>query len=280
MMVLMDSRRMCPHCRAFITIKDRVCPYCDEAVAPRQVSRDDSSHLIGGFIPHFRFNTTIILLLNFGLYIATIIFSMRGGNSDAVMNLDIRTLVSFGAKWNTGLAQGEYWRLVTAGFLHGGLFHILMNSWVLFDLGAQVEELYGSSRMLVIYFIATVGGFYASAMWSPAISVGASAGLFGLIGAMIALGVRHRNPMGAAIRGMYLRWAIYGIVFGMLPGFRTDNAAHIGGLVAGFGIAYLAGTPGRQGVVENIWRATSWFCILMTAVSFLKMYLWFAASTR
>lgn len=271
---------MCPHCRAFITIKDRVCPYCNEAVSPRQISRDDSSNMIGGFIPHFRFNTTIILLLNFGLYIATTIFSMRGGNSDAFMNLDIRTLVSFGAKWNMGLAQGEYWRLVTAGFLHGGLFHILMNSWVLFDLGAQVEEIYGSSRMLVIYFIATVGGFYASAMWSASVSVGASAGLFGLIGAMIALGVRHRNPMGAAIRGMYVRWAIYGIVFGMLPGFRTDNAAHIGGLAAGFGIAYLASTPGRQGVVENIWRAASWLCLLLTAVSFLKMYLWFAASTR
>src|SRR5436190_685390 len=208
MMVLMDSRRMCPHCRAFITVKDRVCPYCNEAVAPRQVSRDDSHALVGGIIPHVRFNTMIILLLNFGLYIATTIFSMRAGNPDAFMNLDIRTLVSFGAKWNTGLAHGEYWRLVTAGFLHGGLFHILINSWVLFDLGAQVEEIYGSSRMLVIYFASTVGGFYASALWSPAVSVGASAGLFGLIGAMIALGVRHRNPMGSAIRGMYIRWAI------------------------------------------------------------------------
>ena len=75
------------------------------------------------------------------------------------MNLDVRTLIMFGAKWNMGLAQGEYWRLVTAGFLHGGLIHILMNSWVLFDLGAQVEEIYGSSRMLVIYFVSTVGGF-------------------------------------------------------------------------------------------------------------------------
>jgi rhomboid protease GluP len=236
--------------------------------------------MIGGFIPHFRFNTTIILLLNFGLYIATILFSMRGGNSDAFMNLDVRTLILFGAKWNTGLQQGEWWRLVTAGFLHGGLFHILMNSWVLFDLGAQVEEMYGSARMLAIYFVATVGGFYASAMWSASVSVGASAGLFGLIGAMIALGVRQRNPMGSAIRGMYLRWAIYGIVFGMLPGFRTDNAAHIGGLAAGFAIAYVAGTPGREGAAEKVWRAASWFCILLTAASFLKMYLWFAASTQ
>jgi rhomboid protease GluP len=280
MMVLMDPRRMCPHCRAFITTKDRVCPYCNEAVAPRRVSGDDSSQLVGGFIPHFRFNTTIILLLNFGLYIATAIFSMRGGNGDAVMNLDIRSLVLFGAKWNVGLAQGEYWRLVTAGFLHGGLFHILMNSWVLFDLGAQVEELYGSSRMLVIYFLSTVGGFYASALWSPAISMGASAGLMGLVGAMIALGVRHRNAMGAAIRGMYIRGAVVCLAFGMIGAFHIDNAAHVGGLAAGFGVAYLAGSPGREGVAENLWRAASWLCILITAMSFLKMYLWFAANTR
>ena len=92
--------------------------------------------------------------------------------------------------------SGEWWRLVTAGFLHGGLMHILMNSWVLFDLGAQVEEMYGSSRMLVIYFVSTRGRLLSQHAVEPGPSVGASAGLFGLIGAMIALGVRHRNALG------------------------------------------------------------------------------------
>ena len=280
MMVLMDSRRMCPHCRAFITNKDRVCPYCNEAVAPRQ-TRDDSSGLIGGFIPHFRFNTVIILLVNFGLYMATTLYSMRAGNPEAFMNLDVRTLILFGAKWNLGLIQGEWWRLVTAGFLHGGIIHILMNSWVLFDLGAQVEEVYGTSRMLVIYFLSTIFGYYASAQWSSSVSVGASAALFGLIGAMIALGVRHRSPMGTAIRGMYMRGAFYGLIFGLLPGFHIDNAAHIGGLVAGFGIGYLAGTPSLQNsLTEKLWRIASWSCIVMTVVSFLKMYLWFSQHTQ
>jgi rhomboid protease GluP len=134
--------------------------------------------------------------------------------------------------------------------------------------------------MLVIYFVSTVGGFYASAMWSSAVSMGASAALMGLVGAMIALGVRHRNAMGAAIRGMYIRGAVVCLAFGMIGAFHIDNAAHIGGLAAGFAGAYLAGTPGREGLLENVWRAAGWFCILMTAVSFLKMYLWFAASTR
>ena len=62
--------------------------------------------------------------------------------------------------------------------------------------------------------------------------MGASAGLFGLIGAMIALGVTHRSAVGDAIRGLYVRWAIYGLLFGLLPGLHVDNAAHIGGLAA------------------------------------------------
>jgi rhomboid protease GluP len=276
-MVQMDQRRMCPHCRAFITNRDRTCPYCNEPVGPRAIDRRNPSPILGGMIPHARFTTVVILVINFGIFLATVLYSMGAGNSDAVWNIDVRTLVAFGAKYNAGLAAGQWWRLVTAGFLHGGLFHILMNSWVLFDLGAQVEEIYGAARMLVIYFVSTVFGFYLSAVWSPAPSVGASAALMGLIGAMIALGVRHKSPLGSAIRGTYIRWAVYIILFGLLPGLRVDNAAHIGGLAAGFGTAYLAGLPRLESSwTEKLWRAASWVCILLTAVSFLKMYLWFA----
>ena len=66
---------MCPHCRAFITTGDRVCPYCDTPVGERAVDRRDPKDLIGGFIPHARFTTTILLLMNFGLYIATAVYS-------------------------------------------------------------------------------------------------------------------------------------------------------------------------------------------------------------
>ena len=268
---------MCPHCRAFITSKDRVCPYCDEAVGPRAAELRDASSIIGGFIPTARFNTMIILLINAGLFLATMVF---GNNHGAGMGWDINTqvLLIFGAKVGLGdlIRSGQWWRLVTAGFLHGGVLHILMNSWVLFDLGAQVEQLYGASRMWVIFFIATVAGFLASSWWSAVPSVGASAGLCGLIGAMIALGVRHRTPMGDAIRGMYIRWAVYILLMGLLP-LRIDNAAHLGGLAGGFAIAYIAQLPGRQGsATETLWRVASWCCVIITVVSFLKWWLWFS----
>ncbi len=271
----MDKRRMCPHCRAFITTDDRVCPYCGNEVGPRAVDRRSPSDLIGGFIPHARFTTTIILLINFALYGASVIYSMRVGNNGTFMDLDGRTLFEFGAKYREAIQLGQWWRLITAGFLHGGLFHILMNSWVLFDLGAQVEEIYGATRLIVFYFAATIFGFYLSTVWSAGLSVGASAGIFGLIGAMIALGVRHRaHPLGAHIRGLYVRWALYGFIIGLLfP--ATDNAAHLGGLAAGFGIAYLAGTPRLvEGWRERVWRVAALACILLTALAFFNMYRW------
>jgi rhomboid protease GluP len=272
--VLMDKRRMCPHCRAFITTDDRICPYCNEAVGPRVVERDNTS-LVGGFIPQVRFNTIIILVINFGMYLATSLYSMNSGRGSA-MTLDPYTLLDFGAMYTPLVRQGEWWRLVTAGFLHGGLLHILMNCWVLFDLGAQVEELYGASRMLVIYFVSNAFGFYVSSLMarsSP--SAGASAALCGLIGAMIALGVRDRTGMGAAIRAVYVRWLIYILLFSFLPG--VDMAAHVGGLAGGFAIAYLARENRFESPLKaRLWRLTSYCCILMTAVSFLKMYLWFS----
>ncbi|HYW48632.1 MAG TPA: rhomboid family intramembrane serine protease [Bryobacteraceae bacterium] len=267
----METRRMCPHCRAFITTKDRTCPYCNEAVAP-PAARRSSGPVLGGFIPHARFNTVIILVINFGLYLATSIYSMKSGRGNA-MGLDSYTLIDFGAMYSPAIAAGQWWRLVTAGFLHGGLLHIMMNSFGLFDLGALVDEMYGTSRMLVIYFVSSVAGFYASSLWKVGPSIGASAALFGLIGAMIALGTRSRSSAAGSIRSFFVRWLVWGLLFSLMPGI--DMMAHIGGLAGGFAVGYIAGEPRREGSPgEMLWRVLSWVCILLTVVSFLKMYLW------
>ena len=121
--------------------------------------------------------------------------------------------------------------MITAGFLHGGVLHILMNSWVMFDLGFRVEELFGTARFLVIYLVSSACGFVASTFWTPYLSIGASAGIFGLIGALIADGYRGGSSIMAS---MYLRWALIILVVGLLPFFPFDNAAHLGGLAAGF----------------------------------------------
>ena len=159
------------------------------------------------------------------------------------------------------IEAGQWWRLVTAGFLHGGLIHIGMNSGVLYDLGAQVEEAYGTARFLVIYLVTSVAGFYLSMLWNPGISIGASAALFGLIGAMIALGTRSNTSQGRALRSFYVRWAIYGMALGFLVS-HVDNAAHLGGLAAGFGLGYVIGTP-RIGRDKTIWKVSAGLCVLV-----------------
>ena len=95
---------------------------------------------------------------------------------------------------------------------------------------------------------------------------------------MIALGVSNRNAAGDAIRGLYLRWAVYGLLFGLLPGLRVDNAAHIGGLAAGVGVAWLAGTPPHLDEHRRTALARGVLaCLLLTGLSFVQWYLWFAS---
>ena len=268
---------MCPHCRAFVTIDDKKCPYCDAPLGPRVIeSRTPTTG--ASFIPPARFTTTVILLLNAGFYVATALYSMKISSGQAVMDVHPEALLIFGGKFPDLIFAGQWWRLITAGFLHGGILHILMNSWVIFDLGTTVEEVYGTARYLVLYFVSTIGGFAASTWWSASLSIGASAALFGLIGAMIAVGVRGTSPLATAMRAHYTQWAIWGLVIGLLPGLRTDNAAHLGGLASGFALGYIIGTPSLvERGTEKLWKLTAALCILITAWAFIQMVRFFMA---
>lgn len=268
---------MCPNCRAFITIDDKVCPYCDVPVPARGFAA--AQDLVGGLIPHAQFITSLILLVNGALFVATIIMSYNAGNQNALSGIDLRTLIIFGAKWNRGLAQGEYWRLITAGFLHGGLMHFLMNTWVMLGVSSTVEETFGQKRMVIIYFLATVTGFMASSLWSPALSVGASAGLFGLIGAMIAAGSMAGTLQGLAVKQQYKSWAIYSLIFGVVASFgmlAVDNAAHVGGLAGGFVAARVAGRPRFGHWSEQLINIAFYLCLALTAFAFFRMAQTFA----
>jgi rhomboid protease GluP len=229
-------------------------------------------------IPGARFTTVVILLINAGFYVASTLYSIKVAGGEGAFDIHPQVLWLFGAKEPSFIAAGQWWRLITAGFLHGGILHILMNSWVIFDLGTTVEEVYGTARYLVIYFVSTVAGFLASSWWSPALSVGASAALFGLIGAMIAVGMRSSSPLASALRAHYMQWAIWGVVIGLLPGLRVDNAAHLGGLAAGFVVGYFGGIPPLyQRPTEKLWTIAAGLSILLTVASFALMAIFFVA---
>jgi rhomboid protease GluP len=264
----MDNRRMCPHCRAFITSSDRVCPYCGHEVGRRVVDRRDNSALIGGLIPAAHFITALILLINIAMFAASCL------QSNSIMEMDGQVLWTLGAKFGPSIwLNHEYWRLVTAGFLHGGLMHIGFNAWAIYVVGAQVEEVFGAPRYLVIYFASTVCGYILSARMNMGLSIGASAGIMGLIGAMIALGHAAGTPLGRSIRNQYLFWLALNLAWGLMPGSQIDNYAHIGGFAAGFGLAWFGGTQMRTTPSrETFWRIAAGACVLITAVCFFLMF--------
>jgi rhomboid protease GluP len=228
-------------------------------LGPRAIERRDPGEVLGGLIPHARFTTVMILLINTGLFLADYLNPQAG-------------LTRFGASLPAPYMQGQWWRLITAGFLHGGVFHILMNSWVLFDLGAEVEQLYGTSRLIVFYFVSTITGFWTSSHLGLHSSVGSSAGIFGLIGAMLAFGVSDRSALGSMVKSLYMRWVIYGLVLSFLPG--VDFWAHIGGLAGGFVAGWLASTPrARLMWKEPLLRALAGISIAVTFLAFGMLYL-------
>ncbi len=247
---------MCPNCRAFVTTNDRVCPYCDVQLGPRAIDRRDPGQILGGLIPQVRFTTVMILVINTALYI---------GSS---LNQD---LVNAGASLPAPMMRGQWWRLITAGFLHGNIFHILMNSWVLFDLGAEVELIYGTSRLIVFYFVSTITGFWLSSHVGFHVSVGSSAGIFGLIGAMLAFGVTDKSSLGVMVKSVYGRWLIYCVVLSFLPG--VDFWAHAGGFAGGFIAGWLASTPrARLMWKEPLLRGLAGISIAVTCFAFLMLY--------
>ncbi len=264
---------MCSNCRAFITVEDKICPYCDFQLGARPVDLRVPDDLLGGLLPSSRFLTTLILIVNSGLYVATVLFSMNSmENAGALVNLDTATLVLFGAKFGPYVAAGQWWRLVTAGFLHGGIMHIAFNSFSLLDVGSHVEELYGMSRMAVVYLISTITGFGLSYWWSPVTSIGASAGVFGLLGAMLAWGMKwDRTSYGSAVKTQYSRWVVYGLVMSLMG--NIDMGAHVGGLAGGFAVGWFAGEPNKSPAADRLWDLAMYVSVAVTVACFARVAL-------
>jgi membrane associated rhomboid family serine protease len=134
------------------------------------------------------------------------------------------------ALWGPGIAGGEYWRLITGGFLHAGLLHILFNMYLLWILGNMLESSLGSGRFAALYFTALLWGSFGALLLTPdAFTVGASGAVFGLMGAAaVELRSRGINPFQTDI-GMLILFNL-GLSF-VLSGISIGG--HIGGLVGG-----------------------------------------------
>jgi rhomboid protease GluP len=146
-------------------------------------------------------------------------------------------LLRWGANASVLVRQGEYYRLFAANFLHGNTLHVLMNGLALFYLGTLLERLLGWARFCVIYFTSCFLAMLASAMSAHALmSVGASGGIFGLLGGFAIVSWRLRAQLPLSLRQTPRWWAsilIINILLPLLGGVNVDYAAHIAGFFVG-----------------------------------------------
>ena len=155
------------------------------------------------------------------------------------------------ARWaNAGLVttRGEWWRLLTATFLHWNLAHVALNMWALWNAGRLTERLYGSTTFLAMYLASGILGSLASIAWNPTVvSAGASGAVFGVLGALLACTLReHGLPrvVVKAHRWSTLTFVVLNLALGAISP-NTDNAAHLGGLAAGLVLGWLLARPIR-----------------------------------
>ncbi|WP_026888219.1 rhomboid family intramembrane serine protease [Clostridium beijerinckii] len=148
-------------------------------------------------------------------------------------------LIRFGAKYNELINNGEIWRLLTCAFLHSSLIHIAFNMYSLYIIGPQIQQIYGAKKYLVIYITSCITASILSYLASPyTISVGASGGIFGLLGALLAFAIIERHRLQKKYISSLLQIILINLFIG-LSVRNIDNYAHIGGLIGGALIGYI-----------------------------------------
>lgn len=182
--------------------------------------------------PRYLFGTWTgrLLLVNF------LVFVFLCWKSGSILMPDTQDLIAFGVKDPVRLARGDWWRLITPMFVHIGAIHFAVNSYMLHVVGYQLEKLVGGRWYLAVYLTSGVVGNVASAVFSVALSAGASGALFGLLGCGFYLerivGNRLEQLTGRRPKRVYAATIALNLALGLLIPF-IDNSAHLGGLVTG-----------------------------------------------
>jgi rhomboid protease GluP len=175
-------------------------------------------------------------------------------------------LVRWGADFGPLTINGQWWRLISAAFVHIGILHLALNMWCLFGLGSLMERLVGHAGCLLLYVACAAAGNVASLAWNPnLVSAGASGAVFGLAGGLLGFMLRAHGaiPMQALkqIRGSMTTF----IVFNLFLGLRIkgiDNAAHIGGLAMGLVGGLLLAAPLTEQGAARRWLRNLGVCLL------------------
>jgi rhomboid protease GluP len=231
---------ICTSCGVLVGVSQDVCPNCRRR-NPSLWGFAPTLRALGqdlGFVP-FTIGTCVLI------YSLTLLASSGNigmGGLFTMFSPDIRVLATFGASGGLPVfGLDRWWTVLSAGWLHGGVLHILFNMMWVRQLAPPVADLYGPGRMIIIYTASSVAGFALSSfayvylprfffLSGSQITVGASAAIFGLLGAMVYYGRRGgSSQVGSQALSYALILGLFGFV---MPGI--DNYAHLGGFAGGY----------------------------------------------
>jgi rhomboid protease GluP len=220
-----------------LTFGKKVCQWCRQHEAAQR--GDDNQYQRVEAAPWLRRQSTsmVVTQVIFGANVAVFLGMLLSIGPSMLNSPSGQQLVQWGANFGPLTVSGQWWRLLTCVFVHGGLLHIAFNMWCLWDLGRLAESVYGHWTFALVYLITGVGSSLASVWWNPSVlSVGASGAIFGIAGALIAsFYLGEFSLPRTAISGMLRSVVVfvgYNLFFGAVLA-HIDNAAHIGGLVMG-----------------------------------------------
>ena len=180
---------------------------------------------------------TNIIILTCVLYFILMLFNTNG-------NLSANNLLKYGANYQSYIKAGEWYRLFSCMFVHASVIHLVLNMYALKIIGSQVESYLGKIKYIIVFIVSGLIGSLFSAIFTKAVSVGASGAIFGILGSLLYFTYHYRIVLGNALKYEILPVVIFNLIIGLfIPG--VDISAHIGGLIGGVFTTMAVGVPGK-----------------------------------
>ena len=260
--------KFCDNCGAMLEKNEKICPRC-EAKAPSW-SGWKLRRTIGLVLPSWCPVSMLIIFANLAGWLALGFFF--GMKNMFAPRIDV--LVRMGALVPPMALHGQWWQVITYGYLHIGLWHIGFNMFALSQVGPVIEERIGAARFFVLYTLTLMGGAFADLLLRGSVPItiaGASGALFGLIGFGVAYGYFSGGRGGKMQASFFGRWALYGFVFGFLIG--ADNIAHGGGFITGAAMGYIIQKEGelQASGAGVLWKILAVALAVLTVAAYVAL---------
>jgi|GEM_PF-1317543 len=217
-------------------------------MSPEPQQSENQSAAITHFVQQLYLGCPRVIITPAILTINVIIFVFLLIQGAGLTGQNLPVYIEYGANLGALTKDDQWWRLLTAIFLHYGILHLAFNMWALWDAGRLTERLFGHTNFAWIYLFSGLFASLSTLYWNydDVASVGASGAVFGVFGALIGYLVRQRHTVPELLQKQLLRSALIFTGFALFFGFTIpaiDNAAHIGGLVSGLILGLLLAKP-------------------------------------